>query len=40
MTKFFKSFMYSKSPNTVLWLLEIMFILTNKFKPLEAKLEK
>jgi len=38
--KFVKGFINSRHPNTITWLSEIINILTNKFKPEDAKLEK
>ena len=38
--KFIKGFLNSRHPNTINWLLEIVNILANKFKPDDAKLEK
>ena len=40
MMKFFKCFIYSRSPITVNWLLEILYILTNKFKHDNQKIDK
>lgn len=40
MMKFFKCFIYSRSPITVNWLLEILYILTNKFKHDKQHIEK
>jgi hypothetical protein len=40
MQKFMKNFCFAKHPNTVTWLLELMYILTNRFKPDDSKLEK
>lgn len=40
MMKFFKCFIYSRSPLTVTWLLEILYILTNKFKHENQKIDK
>lgn len=37
---FFKKFMLTKNPNTICWLLEILLIVSQKFKPDESKLEK
>jgi hypothetical protein len=36
--KFVKGFINSRHPNTITWLSEIINILTNKFKPEDAKL--
>jgi hypothetical protein len=33
--KFFKQFIYTRNPTTVTWLLEILYILSAKFKPEE-----
>jgi len=30
----------AKHPNTVTWLMEMLYILTNRFKPDDSKLEK
>ena len=38
--KFFKNFIYTRNPTTVTWLLEILYILSAKFKPDDNKLEK
>lgn len=40
MHKFIKHFVHAKHPNTVTWLMELLYILTNKFKPDDSKLEK
>ena len=40
MMKFFKCFIYSRSPVTVNWLLEILYVLATKFKPEDTKLDK
>lgn len=40
MMKFFKCFIYSRSPITVNWLLEILYILMNKFKHDDQKIDK
>jgi hypothetical protein len=40
MLKFFKCFIYSRSPITVCWLLEILNVLATKFKPEDSKLDK
>jgi hypothetical protein len=31
---------HTKNPNTVTWLVELLYILTNKFRPDDSKLEK
>ena len=38
--RFLKNFMYSKHPNTICWLLEIMYILSNKLKAEDVALNK
>jgi hypothetical protein len=40
MMKFFKCYIYSRSPVTVCWLLEILAVLAIKFKPDDAKLDQ
>lgn len=40
MQKFVRSFVFTKHPNTITWLLELVYILTNRFKPDDSKLEK
>ena len=40
MTKFFKAFMGSKHPNTICWLLEILYLLSDKFKAENSTLDK
>ena len=35
-----KHFVHAKHPNTVTWLMELLYILTNRFKPDDSKLEK
>lgn len=40
MLKFFKCFIYSRSPITVCWLLEILNVLSTKFKPEDSKLDR
>lgn len=35
-----RQFVNAKNPNTVTWLVEMLYILTNKFKPDDSKLEK
>lgn len=36
LAKFFKNFVYSRHPSTILWLLEILNIFSNKFVPIDA----
>ena len=40
MNKFLKYFVNAKHPNTVTWSMEILYLLTNRFKPDDSKLEK
>jgi hypothetical protein len=39
-TRFFKNFSMTKHPNTITWLLEILYLVSNKFKPDDSKLDK
>ena len=36
LAKFIKNFIYSRHPSTILWLLEIINIFSNKFVPIDA----
>lgn len=40
MMKFFKNFVYTRHPTTINWLIEILYILSTKFKPEDSKTEK
>lgn len=40
MARFMKAFVNTKNPNTVTWLIEMLYMLTNKFRPDDSKLEK
>ena len=40
MSKFIKNFMHAKHPNTITWIMELLYILKNRFKPDDSKLEK
>lgn len=40
MSKFIRSFDKSKHPNTITWLLEIIYLVAHKFKPEDSKLDK
>lgn len=38
--KFFQNFIHTRHPTTICWLLEILLLLTHKFKPQGNKLDK
>ena len=40
MQRFIRSLSFSKHPNTIMWLLEIMHLVANKFKLDDSKLDK
>lgn len=40
MKKFIDNFIYTRHPVTISWLLEILYILSAKFKPEDSKIEK
>jgi len=36
LSRFMKNFIYSRHPSTILWLMEIQNIFSNKFVPIDA----